>query len=368
MRSFRAGLLACALLVTLCPPATADPVPSAREVKKARETAHDRSKELGVASAGLVAAQSRLDELAADVERLVEAYNGELVRLRQAEQAYAQAQGRRLAADAEVEKARQSVALLAAESYSGTTALDPMVGMIMDQGGADGFLHRISVLDQLGDERAEILNRMRDAQEVADILRTQAQNAYTAQQTASERAEQAKTAAEAAVARQRRETRTLRAEKKELQRRVNAARSRAELLARRRALALTTSGLVGGSAGGDLAANWALGQLGKPYVWAAAGPDTYDCSGLTMRAWERVGVNLDHWTGTQWTSGPHVPLDQLRRGDLLFFGHLSTDPGTIHHVGIYVGRGQMVHAPQTGDVVRVASIWRGDLVGATRPR
>jgi cell wall-associated NlpC family hydrolase len=87
-----------------------------------------------------------------------------------------------------------------------------------------------------------------------------------------------------------------------------------------------------------------------------------------MRAWERVGVRLDHWTGTQWSSGPHVPLDQLRRGDLLFFGRISSDPGTIHHVGIYVGRGQMVHAPQTGDVVRVASIWRGDLVGATRPR
>ncbi|NUO98707.1 MAG: NlpC/P60 family protein [Nonomuraea sp.] len=348
---------------------TAEPVPSAHDVKKARETVRTRSKELGVASAGLAAAQSRLDELAADVERLVETYNGELVRLRQAEQAYTLARGRQTAADAEAEKARQAVALLAAESYSGTsTVIDPLVGMVIDEGGVDGFLHRLSVLDQLGEERAGILNRMRDAQEVASILRTQAQNAYTAQQEASERAEQAKIAAEAAVARQRRETRTLRAEKKQLQRRVNAARSHAELLARRRALALTTSGLVAGSAGGDLAANWALGQLGKPYVWAAAGPDTFDCSGLTMRAWQQVGVNLDHWTGTQWTSGPHVPLDQLRRGDLLFFGRLSSDPGTIHHVGIYVGRGQMVHAPQTGDVVRVASIWRGDLVGATRPR
>ena len=89
---------------------------------------------------------------------------------------------------------------------------------------------------------------------------------------------------------------------------------------------------------GDVAANWALTQLGKPYVWAADGPDSFDCSGLTMRAWEQAGVGIDHWTGTQWTSGPHVPLDQLRRGDLLFFGYVTDDPGTIHHVGMYVGR------------------------------
>jgi cell wall-associated NlpC family hydrolase len=63
-----------------------------------------------------------------------------------------------------------------------------------------------------------------------------------------------------------------------------------------------------------------------------------------------------------------VPLGRLRRGDLLFFARDTRDPSTIHHVGIYVGRGLMVHAPETGDVVRIAPIWRGDLVGATRPR
>ncbi|MFG1704841.1 NlpC/P60 family protein [Nonomuraea sp. M3C6] len=366
MRAFRAGLLACCLIVTLCSPVAADPSPSSRDVKKARQNAQERSKELGATTAKLATAQSRLDQLAGEVERLVEAYNGEIVRLRHAEQAHEQARTRLAAADAEVERARQDVALLAAESYTGLGPMDPLVAMIIDQGDADGFLHRAGVLGQLRGERAAILGRMRDAQEVVAILRTQAANAYSAQQAISERAEQAKLAAEAAVARQRRETKGLRAQTERLQREVDAARSRAERLARRRALSL--AGLAGGSAMGDVAANWALTQLGKPYVWAADGPRTYDCSGLTMRAWEKVGVQIDHWTGTQWTSGPHVPLDQLRRGDLLFFGHLSSDPGTIHHVGIYVGRGQMVHAPQTGDVVRVSSIWRGDLVGATRPR
>jgi cell wall-associated NlpC family hydrolase len=368
MRAFGAGVLACWLTIALCPPVEAEPSPSARDVKKARQVARDRSKELGATNVELATAKSRLDELAGEAERLVEAYNGEMVRLRHAEERHTQARTRLAAADVQAELARQSVALLAAESYRGLTPMRPVVGMMVDEGGADGFLHRACVLGQLWDERAAVLTRMRDAQEVAAILRAQAANAYAEQQAASERARQAKIAAEAAVARQRRETRGLRARTEVLERQLDAARSRAERLARQRAAAMSLAGLAGGSAMGDLAANWALTQLGKPYVWAAAGPTTYDCSGLTMRAWEQVGVRLDHWTGTQWTAGPHVPTDQLRRGDLLFFGHVSGDPGTIHHVGIYVGRGQMVHAPQTGDVVRVASIWRGDLVGATRPR
>ncbi|MGW0802176.1 NlpC/P60 family protein [Nonomuraea sp. NPDC002799] len=370
MRTIRAGLLACCLIVALCPPVGADPRhPSSRDVERARQAARERSKELAVTTTRLVTAQSRLDELAAEVERLVEAYNGELVRLRHAQQAHEQARTRLAAADAEAERARQDVALVAAETYGGSMLVDPIIGMLIDQGDDEGFLHRAGVLGQLGGERAAILGKMRDAQQVAAILRTQAVNAYAARQAVSERAERAKAAAEAAVARQRGDTRQLRARKVSLQHRVDAARTRVELLARRRAAAAAVAGLISaGSTMGDVAANWALTQLGKPYVWAAAGPGTYDCSGLTMRAWEKVGVQMDHWTGTQWTAGPHVPTDQLRRGDLLFFGHVSSDPGTIHHVGIYVGRGQMVHAPQTGDVVRVASIWRGDLVGATRPR
>ncbi|MFI7129149.1 NlpC/P60 family protein [Nonomuraea sp. NPDC050153] len=336
-------------------------------MRKARQIAQDRSRELGAASAQLATAQSRLDVMAAAVERLVEAYNGELVRLKQADQTYAQARARLAGADAEVERARQAVALLAAEGYGGLGLMTPVVSMLVDQGDREGVLRRASLLAQLRGEQTAILDRMRDTQEVAAILRTQAANAYAAHRVFSERVALAKAVAEQAVARQRLETAKLQARTVVLQRRVDAARSRAELLARQRA-ASTRNLVTGGSAMGDVAANWALTQLGKPYVWAAAGPDTYDCSGLVMRAWEKVGVQLDHWTGTQWTSGPHVPMDQLRRGDLLFFGYVSSDPGTIHHVGIYVGNGQMVHAPQTGDVVRVASIWRGDLVGATRPR
>lgn len=375
--------MACCLVVTACPPVLADPGPSAGEVAKAREAVRDRSKELGAATARLAEAQSQLDDLDAKAERMIEAYNGERVRLAHAKAAYEEAKARVTAATARVAIARQDVATIAAESYGSMSFARPVIGMINEQANPDGFLHRASVLEQLGGERGLVLERMRDTQEVSAVLREQAQTAYDEQQAASERAEKAKIAAEKAVAEQARETKVILAAKKELQQKVDSARSDAERLAREREAAQASArerdasarmqaprwrALASGSQMGDVAANWALSQLGKPYVWAADGPSSYDCSGLTMRAWEKVGVRIDHWTGTQWTSGPHVPLNQLRRGDLLFFGYVSSDPGTIHHVGMYIGRGLMVHAPQTGDVVRIASMWRRDLVGATRPR
>ena len=122
------------------------------------------------------------------------------------------------------------------------------------------------------------------------------------------------------------------------------------------------------AAQGNLAADWALTQLGKPYRWGGAGPASYVCSGLTMRAWQHAGVLLGHWTGWQWESGPHVPLDELQRGDLLFYATNTADPSTIHHVGIYIGDGMMVDAPYTGAFVRIDSMYQpGGLIGAVRP-
>jgi cell wall-associated NlpC family hydrolase len=117
----------------------------------------------------------------------------------------------------------------------------------------------------------------------------------------------------------------------------------------------------GGGNAGDLAVTEAAEQLGKPYEWAGAGPDTFDCSGLTMWAWRAAGVRLSHSAEYQFRETRRVPLTELQPGDLLFFG----DP--IHHVGIYVGDGMMIEAPHTGALVRYRSIWRNDLIGAGRP-
>jgi peptidoglycan DL-endopeptidase CwlO len=105
----------------------------------------------------------------------------------------------------------------------------------------------------------------------------------------------------------------------------------------------------------------ARAQLGKPYVWAASGPDAFDCSGLTMFSWAAAGVSLPHSAAMQYNSAPHVSRSQLQPGDLVFFG------SPAYHVGIYVGGGMMIHAPQTGDVVKYASIGILDYSGAARP-
>jgi peptidoglycan DL-endopeptidase CwlO len=114
------------------------------------------------------------------------------------------------------------------------------------------------------------------------------------------------------------------------------------------------------------AVRWALAQLGDPYRWGATGPDTFDCSGLTSSAYRAAGVGIPRVSRAQWGAGPHVAVANLLPGDLVFYADNPADPATIHHVGLYIGNGLMVHAPHTGDVVRVVSIWRESFAGATR--
>ncbi len=114
------------------------------------------------------------------------------------------------------------------------------------------------------------------------------------------------------------------------------------------------------SAGGRAVA-YAKAQLGKPYVWSAEGPNSFDCSGLTMMAWRSAGVSIPRVAAAQYGIGRHISKSALEPGDLVFFG------SPIHHVGIYVGGEMMIEAPYTGQVVRYHTIDRSDYAGATRP-
>jgi len=113
------------------------------------------------------------------------------------------------------------------------------------------------------------------------------------------------------------------------------------------------------SAGAAAAVAYARAQLGKPYVYAGVGPDSFDCSGLTMMAWRQGGVSMAHGSQAQYAAFPHVPISQLRPGDLVFFG--SSGPSN-HHVGLVVGPGMMIDAPHTGSFVQLVSYYRRDLV------
>jgi len=124
---------------------------------------------------------------------------------------------------------------------------------------------------------------------------------------------------------------------------------------------------------------FAESQIGVWYRWAGAGEvgptvtstgvqkvPGYDCSGLTMQAFAAVGISLAHYTGAQWDEGLHVSQAQLQPGDLVFFATNTNDPSTIHHVGIYIGNGQMVDAPATGEQIGIHNAFRPDYIGAVR--
>jgi peptidoglycan DL-endopeptidase CwlO len=112
----------------------------------------------------------------------------------------------------------------------------------------------------------------------------------------------------------------------------------------------------------------ALGQVGKPYRWGATGPGSFDCSGLVRFAYADAGLSLPRTSRQQWSAGRHLPVADLRPGDLVFWAHDPANPATIHHVGMYVGQGLMVHAPHTGALIRVDAMRPGGYAGATRPR
>ncbi|RGA05578.1 NlpC/P60 family protein [Microbispora sp. H13382] len=109
---------------------------------------------------------------------------------------------------------------------------------------------------------------------------------------------------------------------------------------------------------------YAYAQLGKPYRWGAEGPAAFDCSGLTMRAFQAAGITIPRVAADQWRHGSRIPAGQEQPGDLAFFRMEQDGPG---HVGIVIGNGQMIHAPNSREVVKIALYERADLVGFTRP-
>jgi cell wall-associated NlpC family hydrolase len=108
----------------------------------------------------------------------------------------------------------------------------------------------------------------------------------------------------------------------------------------------------------SVAIAFALSQIGKPYVWGATGPNSYDCSGLMLRAYQAAGIDLPRVSSDQFHAGALLPVRDAQPGDLMFLAYNPNDPTTIHHVFMYLGNNQIVEAPYTGQNVReVAMPW-----------
>jgi cell wall-associated NlpC family hydrolase len=133
-----------------------------------------------------------------------------------------------------------------------------------------------------------------------------------------------------------------------------------------------SQGLPPGAPAEDVAAaavQYAYDKLGQPYKWGATGElGFYDCSGLMLRAYQAGGINLPRTSREQWHHGTRVwNVADMLPGDLVFYAYDTADPSTIHHVGIYIGAGNMIDAPYTGANVRITPFLRGDFIGAVRP-
>lgn len=114
--------------------------------------------------------------------------------------------------------------------------------------------------------------------------------------------------------------------------------------------------------GSDVAIAYARAQLGKPYQWGGAGPNSFDCSGLVMMAWEQAGVYFPHLAQDQYDMTARVAIANLLPGDLVFYG----TPSDVYHVGLYIGNGNMIDAPATGQDVSIQSIYWDGLLGGGR--
>lgn len=261
------------------------------------------------------------------------------------------------------------------------------------------YLNQVGLGQEFATRSTDILASNNADSVVAGVFRSEASAALKARKADVRQASTLKTAIEAAVTRQLAAVKTTRSETSQLSSLVQSAKITEQSLASQREAALAAQAAAAATAAeataagqnaapaasspgqaisfpdspassqqGNIAADWALSQIGRPYQWGGAGPYTYGCSGLTMVAWGQAGVSLLHYTGYQWEDGVHVPLDDLQRGDLLFYAMDNSDPATIHHVGIYIGGGDMVDAPYTGVDVRVDSIYQPSLpIGAVRP-
>jgi peptidoglycan DL-endopeptidase CwlO len=252
-------------------------------------------------------------------------------------------------AQAQLVRAQQAVRGVARSAWTGE-GLSTFSAM-MTSGSADEFVNRMGVLQMVAGHQGEQLDRAATAGVAAARARAAAEQAAGAAQATYARVAAQQADLEAQIAEFRAEFDRLTAEERAAA--VAAAPAahgeRASRVERTDTEPLSTS-VVASSGAAQVAVDTALAQRGKPYVWAAEGPGSYDCSGLVVYAFRAAGIGLPHSSRMQSGMGTPVSRSQLQPGDLVFFY------SPVSHVGIYIGGGQMVHAPTFGDVVKIAGV------------
>jgi peptidoglycan DL-endopeptidase CwlO len=296
-------------------------------------------------------AAQKVQKLGDQLEVLSEEVNGARIRVAKLRVTALAATKQAAAADRRYATLSDEVAKIVRSTY--TSAPFGQFTTLMTSDSPQDFLEQLGTLERMSEQRSRVIGSVLRAKQQLDQARDKAKKALGA----------AHLEYATAVAKKKRLDQQI-VQYKAIYNRLSA-QERAQLSgggSATRSGRIPVGNLPPMSGRAKIAVDTALAQQGKPYVWGAAGPNAFDCSGLTMYAWGQAGVSLPHQSAEQYGYGIHVPTDlaYLKPGDLLFFY------SPIHHVAIYIGNGMQVHAPTSGDVVRVAGVdWR-NLVGATR--
>ncbi|WP_327374183.1 C40 family peptidase [Streptomyces sp. NBC_01216] len=247
---------------------------------------------------------------------------------------------------------------MARQQYQGRSELSSYLELLLTR-DPQHAMDQGRLMARAARERATALTRLEEAERTADALASASRKALDRQQTLAEQQRLRRNEVRTRLAEVERLLATLSAD----QLAGLAERERAQTAGAQREL--LGSGVLDGtrtpSAEGGEALRFAVRQIGKPYLWGAEGPEAYDCSGLTSRAWASAGRDIPRTSQEQWRTLPKVPLSELRPGDLVVYF-----PGATH-VALYLGGGLVVQAPRPGARVKVSPIAANPPLGAVRP-
>jgi peptidoglycan DL-endopeptidase CwlO len=290
--------------------------------------------------------QARVDRLYHEAEQASERYNDVRLELAELNKDLASIKADERRQDQRLEAVRNQVQDSIVRQYQGQNL--SAVGQVVVSDDPGAFLARLSTMSSFNDLQSQMFSDYGRELKALDIRHDA--TAQRARQVADLKAQLGKE--KATIDDKVDEAESLLDRLKEEQRERMMSSSRSEV---------RTPPSVPASGRAAAAVSYAMAQVGDAYVYGAAGPDAYDCSGLTMASWAQAGVALPHSSSAQYSSGPAVPASALQPGDLVFYY------SPISHVGMYIGNGMIVHAANPSTGVQVAGLYSMPFSGAVRP-
>ena len=288
--------------------------------------------------------QSRVDTLFHEAEQASERYNDAKLELAELEQDLDSLSADQKRQDTALESVRDRLADSVVDQYEGSDI--SAAGEVLLSKDSSSFLSQLTTMAAYSDYQDQLFDDYATEIEALDIRHDATQR----------RADQVAALEERLAA----EKKTIDEKHSEAEALLDRLKEeeRADILSRG---GLRTPSDVPASGRAAAAVSYAMAQVGDSYVYGAAGPSSFDCSGLTMASWAQAGVALPHSSSAQYGSGAHVSADALQPGDLVFYY------SPISHVGMYIGNGLIVHAANPGTGVVVSDMYSMPYVGAVRP-